>query len=270
MKRESVKTLFFTACLMLILMQSAPAANPMWTLHPDDTEQLKKWGLQVSYRLVVNDFENPEYAFTITAAVPEGVAALDATMTIADSKGLVARQSWSDSDGKCVAFFTVGKQALKHAGFMVQLYRGERTAPFSAAGCYVFSLAEFAGDPRYSAGRTGIAAPPQTTEFRTVVPLRRDGRLLTVEVTPKDVLSNYVYDFHVTVEGRTDQHLEVRNGRPITKHDVRLADLNGDGFLDIMIAAGPDHLGQDWYKTLIYDKAKSKHRWLTDEAEPTD
>lgn len=270
MQRPSMKTLCIAACCVLSLARCALAANPTWTLHPDEPEKLKKWGLQVSYQQVVNDFENPEYAFTITANLPEGINALDAWMSIGNGNGLVTRQSWSDSDGKCVAFFTIGKQALKDAGFMVQLYHGQRTDPFSASGRYVFSLAEFASDERYLTGRAGITNPSKTTEFRTGAPIRRDGRWLTVEVTPKDVLNNFEYDVHVVVQDRSDQHFEICNGRPITKSDVRLADLTADGFLDIMIAAGPDHRGQDWYKTLIYDKDKSRYRWITEETGKTD
>ncbi len=265
MKWASIKTLSFTAGCVLSLAPCALAANPTWTLHPDDREQLRKWGVQILYQQVINDFENPEYAFTITANVPAGVDALDAMLSINNEKGLVARQMWSDSEGKCVAFFSIGKQTLKNAGFMVQLYRGRRTVAFSESGRYVFSLAEFASDERYCSGRTGFTAPPQTTEFRMVAPIQRDGRQVTLEVTPKDVLSNHEYDFHVVVEGSSDEHFQVRSGQPITKGDVRFADLHGDGFLDILIAAGPDHRGQDWYKTLIYDKQKSRYRWLTDE-----
>ena len=76
---------------------------------------------------------------------------------------------------------------------------------------------------------------------RIVAAIRRDGPLLTIEVTPKDALSNDRYDFHVTVMGRSDQHFQVRNGKPITKSEIRLADLNSDGILDIMIVGGTDH-----------------------------
>jgi hypothetical protein len=260
-----MRTLGITACFVVCFAHSTLAANPTWTLHPDDIDKLKQSGIRVSYRLVVNDVENPEYAFTITANVPEGVDALDAMLLIYNSKGLVAMNGWSDSEGKCVAGFTVGKQALKDAGFQVQLYRGKRTNPFSASGRYVLSLSEFASDQRYCSGRIGITVPPKTTEFRIVAPIQRDGLLLTVEVAPKDALSNHHYDFRVTVVGRSDQHFQVRNGQPITKSDVRFADLNSDGFLDIMIVGGTDHRGRDWYKTLIYDEDKSRYRWITAE-----
>lgn len=260
-----MKTLSMTVCCLISLVPCALAANPTWTLHPDETDKLKQAGIHVSYMVIVNDVENPEYAFTITADVPKGVDALDATLSIYNGKGLVAMNNWSDSGGKLRADFTVGKQALKDAGFMVQLYRGKRTNPFAASGRYALSLAEFASDQRYCTGRAGVTTPAKTTEFRIGAPIHRDGRLLTVEVTPKDALSNHHYDFHVIVEGRSDEHYEVRNGQPITKSDVRLADLNSDGFLDIMIAGGTDHRGQEWFKTLLYEKDKNRYRWITDE-----
>ena len=264
MKCATIKTPSFTVCCMLSFTHCALAANPTWTLHPDETDKLKHAGIHISYRLVVNDVENPEYVFTITAKVPEGVDALDAMMSIYNSKGLVAMHGWSDFGGKCVAGFTVGKQALKDAGFMLQLYKGKRTNPFSASGRYVLSLAEFASDQRYCSGKMGITTPAKTTDFRIVAPIQRDGPWLTIEVTPKGALSNHHYDFHVTVEGRSDEHFQVRNGQSITKSEIRLADLNSDGFLDIMIVGGVDHRGQDWYKTLIYDQGKRKYRWITD------
>ncbi len=260
-----MKTLSITACCVLSFAHCALAANPTWTLHPDDTDKLKEAGIHVSYRVLVNDVENPEYAFTISAQVPEGVDALDAILGIRNSKGLVAMNYWTDSGGKCDADFTVGKQALKDARFSVQLYRGKRTNPFAASGVYSLSLSEFASDPRYCSGRMGITTPAKTTDFRIVASIQRDGPLLTIKVTPKDPLSNHRYDFHVTVVGRSDQHFEVRNGQPITKSEIRLADLNSDSFLDIMIVAGTDHRGQEGFKTLLYDKDNNRYRWITDE-----
>ena len=43
---------------------------------------------------------------------------------------------------------------------------------------------------------------------------------------------------------------------------VRLADLNGDGFLDIMVVGGKDHRGEDWFKTLLYDSKGKKYKPL--------
>ena len=265
-----MKTFTITACCVLFLARWSLAANPTWTLHPGKDDQLKASGIQVSYQVIVNDVENPEYAFTITAKVPPGVDGLDAMLSIRNSQGVVALNSWSDTEGKCVADFTVGKQSLKDAGFGVQLYRGKRTDAFSASGRYVLSLAEFASDPHYCSGRAGVEGAPQTAEFRIGARIQRDGPWLTVEVTPQEALSNHHYDLHVVVESRSDEHYQIRNGQPITKREVRLADLNADGFLDIMIVGGVDHQGQDWYKTLIYDEGTNRYRWLAQEANAPD
>ncbi|QDU11910.1 hypothetical protein [Gimesia aquarii] len=270
MKCVAMKTLCITVCCLLSFAHCARAGNPTWMLHPDEPGKLKQAGIHIAYRLVVNDVEHPEYAFTITAKAPEGVDALDAMMSINNSKGLVAMQGWSDSGGKCVSDFTVGKQALKDAGFMVQLYRGKRTYPFSASGRYVLSLAEFASDQRYCSGKIGITTPAKKSDLRIVAPIQRDGPWLTIEVTPKSALSNHHYDFHITVEGRANQHFQIRNSQPITRSDIRLADLNSDGFLDIMIVGGVDHRGQDWYKTLIYDEGQRRYRWINDELNSID
>ena len=133
---------------------------------------------------------------------------------------------------------------------------------------HTFHAAEFASDTRFQSGRIGIAAPATTADFRIVAPIQRDGPLVTIAVTPKEALSNHLYDFHVTVEGRSDQHIQIRNGQAITESEVRLADLNADGLLDIMITGGPDHRGRDWYKTFLYDRDKGGYHWITDEATP--
>ncbi len=262
-----MNTLSLSACCLLAMTRFSLAANPTWTLHPKDAEALKQSGISVSYRLVVNDVDNPEYAFTITAKAQKGIDAMDAYFSLRNEKGLIALQTWSDSAGTCVAGFTVGKQALKDAGFLVQLYRGKRTNPFSASGCYAIPLFEFAADPRFCAGRIGVADHPALKEVRLFAPIQRDGSIVTVHVKPKEALSNYHYDLHVTVEGRAAQRFHIRNGQPVTKGDVRLADLNGDGFLDIMLVGGSDHRGRDWFKTLIYDRQKNHYRWL---GEPPD
>jgi len=141
---------------------------------------------------------------------------------------------------------------------------------FSASGRYVLSLSEFASDQRYCSGSIGITTPARTKDFCVVAPIQRDGPLLIIEVTTKDALSNHHYDIHVAVMGRSDQHFQVRNGKPITRTEARLADLNSDGFLDTMIVGGTDHRGHEWFKTLLYDKHKSVYRWITDKPNPPD
>jgi hypothetical protein len=259
-----MKTLLNTACCVFCLTHNALAANPTWTLHPKKTDELKQAGISVSYQILINDVQNPEYAFTISANAGDGIDALDAYFSIRNSKGLVAMNSWSDSKGKCVANFTVGKQSLKDAGFWVQQYRGERTTPFAVSGCYVLPLLEFANDESFCRGKIGVTAKTKTKpEFNITAPIQRDGPAVTIKVTQGSVVSDVYYDFHITVKGHKAQDFRVRNP-PITKNDVRLVDLNADGFLDIMIAGGTDHLKNAWFKTLIYNDDKGEYRWITD------
>jgi hypothetical protein len=92
-----------------------------------------------------------------------------------------------------------------------------------------------------------VAAARDGFEIKT--PIKRGGPALTIAVTPKDAFSNYWYDLRVSVEGRSDQHFEVRNGIPITKAGIRLASLDADPYLDIMIPGGTD----DWGPGVVQD-----------------
>jgi hypothetical protein len=75
---------------------------------------------------------------------------------------------------------------------------------------------------------------------------------------------NWHYDIHVTATDGLDQHLAVRNGQPLTRGDVRLADVTADGSLDIMIIGGKDHRGVAWFKTWVYDPKGKNYRWVND------
>ena len=81
----------------------------------------------------------------------------------------------------------------------------------------------------------------------------RGGPRLTVRVEPKPGGGNWRYDVHLTTADGLDQRLEVRNGRPIARRDVRLTDLTSDGFLDLLIVGGKDHRGEDWFKAWLSD-----------------
>jgi hypothetical protein len=166
-----------------------------------------------------------------------------------------------------VVGFVVGQQALKDARFSVEYCEGKLTDPWRSSVGYLLNLSEFAGDRRFIRPIPASAKegePNPWGEFVIKAPIRSKGPTLTIAVTPKKARSNYRYDFHVTVAGRSDQHFSLRNGQPITRADVRLADLNGGSFLDIMTVGGTDDRGEDWYKTLIYDEDKEEYRWLTD------
>ena len=98
--------------------------------------------------------------------------------------------------------------------------------------------------------------------FNVEAPLNRGGPRLTVKVVEQPAFSNWHYDLHVTTAAGLDQHLEIRNGQPLTRKDVRLADVNGDGFLDVMVVGGKDHRGEDWFKTWLYDREGKKYKWI--------
>jgi hypothetical protein len=143
---------------------------------------------------------------------------------------------------------------LSFANYALAANRTQRLHPHDAE---VLRLSEFTGE-------RGAASPDDDSEITTAI--KSDGPTLSIRVKRKDALSNYCYDLHVSVAGRADQRFEVRNGRSITRHDIRLADLNGDGYLDIMIVGGTDHRGKEWYKTLIYHDANQEYCWLANDA----
>ena len=87
-----MKTLSFTVCFALLFAHSALAANPIHSLHPDDTDALKPAGVDVSYSVIVNDEKNPEFAFTVSVEVPAGIDSLDAYFVVRNVAGEVHRQ----------------------------------------------------------------------------------------------------------------------------------------------------------------------------------
>ncbi len=257
-----MKTLSFTVCFALLFAHSALAANPIHSLHPDDTDALKPAGVDVSYSVIVNDEKNPEFAFTVSVEVPAGIDSLDAYFVVRNGKGLLTASSWSTSQGKCIASFTVGKQVLKDAHFAVQHNRGKRTDAFSASGGYALNLSEFANDSRFRRSSFGKAIRPEsTTDFVITHPIRRNGPDVAIAVTRKDSPSNHHYDFAITVTGHAAHHIHIRNGQPITNNDIRLADLNADGFLDLMIVGGTDHRGS-YCQLLCSRNLRQRRLWV--------
>jgi hypothetical protein len=109
------------------------------------------------------------------------------------------------------------------------------------------------------AGRADL--PPS---FKVEAPLNRGGPRLTVAGVLQPAISNLHYDLHVTTTAGLDQHLKLRSGGLLTSKDVRLADVNADGFLDIMVVGGKDHRGEDWFKTWLYDPRGKKYKWISE------
>jgi hypothetical protein len=243
-------TRIMTVCCVLAISTSAVAANTSVTLRPSDAEALKAARIAVTHRVL----NGSDHAFEITAEVPEGFSSLDATFGVRSDKGLVTHSHWQSSAGKCVAVFMVGDQALQDAVFTVQHHKGDRFAPFADRVGYVLKLSEFAGDAR-DASRE---------DFEVSAPIAKDGATLKIAIKPKDSLSNRHYDVHITTTAGLDQHHEIRSGQPLTRKDVRLADLTADGFLDIMVVGGKDHRGEDWFRTLLYDAKGKKYKWINE------
>jgi len=265
-------TRIMTVCCMLAISTSAVATDKGVTLRPNDVEALKAARIAVTHRIL----NGSEHAFEITAEVPEGFNSLDAAFQVRNDKGLVTYSHWQSSAGKCVAVFMVGERALKDALFTVQHHKGDRFAPFADRVGYTLKLSEFASDAR-------DAPSPKTVAFHegfeVSAPITKDGATLKVAIKQKDSFSNWHYDVHITTipsslaprHGPTDiwpwvldQHLEIRSGQPLTPKDVRLADVNGDGFFDIMVVGGKDHRGEDWFKTWLYDPKGKKYKWINE------
>jgi len=110
-----------------------------------------------------------------------------------------------------------------------------------------------------------VTTADRSSDFKVEAQLCRDGPRLTLQVVQQPAASNWHYDLHVTTADGLDQHFRLRNGQPVTKNDIRLADVTGDGFLDIMIVGGKDHRGQDWLKTWLYDVKAKKYKWINDQ-----
>ena len=100
--------------------------------------------------------------------------------------------------------------------------------------------------------------------FKVEAPLNRAGPQLTVQVVEQPETSNWRYDIHVTTTDGLDQHFAIRNGQAVTEKDVWLVDVNGDGFLDIMLVGGKDHRGEDWFKTWLFDAKTKRYGWIND------
>ena len=108
------------------------------------------------------------------------------------------------------------------------------------------------------------AGTDKPSGFKVEAPLNRAGAQLTVQVIEQPAFSNWHYDIHVTTTDGLDQHFLIRNGQAVTEKDLRLVDVNGDGFLDIMLVGGKDHRGEDWFKTWLYDAKGKKYRWINE------
>jgi hypothetical protein len=139
-----MKTVFSSVACLLLAGDSLAAREGLVQLHPNDHERLRAAQIEIVHRVLNGTEHNgTDHAFEITAKVPEGFDSLDATFEVRNDKGLVAYSNWLSSDGKCVAVFMVGQQALDHAVFTVKQHQGDRFAPFGAGVGYFLKLSEF-------------------------------------------------------------------------------------------------------------------------------
>ena len=88
-----MRTQMITACCVLSLANFAVAANPTHRLRPNDADALKAARINVSCRIL----NGTDYAFEISAGVPQGFDSLDASFSVRNDKGLVTYTSWSSS-----------------------------------------------------------------------------------------------------------------------------------------------------------------------------
>jgi hypothetical protein len=97
--------------------------------------------------------------------------------------------------------------------------------------------------------------------FHVTEQITKDGAKVTLTITEEQAVSNHQYKLQFASPDGLNQTLSLRNGVPI-EDAARFVDLNGDGYLDIMIPGGYDYAKRTWYKTLIYKPDLKEYRWL--------
>jgi len=100
---------------------------------------------------------------------------------------------------------------------------------------------------KFEQGRLTQKLHPQGPSITVVVKPHARGMWYDVEILEKDTLL---------------QTMEVRNGVPVTAKGLRFADLNADGYLDLMLVGGKDFRGEPWYKTWRYHPCANRFLWL--------
>jgi hypothetical protein len=100
------------------------------------------------------------------------------------------------------------------------------------------------------------------SNFHVTEQIAENGAKVTLKITEQEAVSNYQYVLQFTSADGMNQTLSLRNGISIDQKAVRFVDLNGDGYLDIMIPGGNDYAKRTWYKTLIYKPDLKEYRWL--------
>ena len=100
------------------------------------------------------------------------------------------------------------------------------------------------------------------SNFHVTEQIAENGAKVTLTITEQQAVSNHQYVLQFTSADGMNQILSLRNGISIDQKSVRFVDLNGDGYLDVMVPGGNDYAKRIWYKTLIYNSKVKEYRWL--------
>jgi len=110
--------------------------------------------------------------------------------------------------------------------------------------------------------RPGLRAPPTRLCSESQIRFRETDRSYPWIAILTESHSNWHYEIRITVDGIPSQVIPIRNGQALKKTDLQLVDLNGDGFLDIMIESGMDHRDKPCFKTFIYSQDTKQYQWI--------
>ena len=125
-----------------------------------------------------------------------------------------------------------------------------------AAALVFFAAFEFVS------GHPNPSESPEKPVAKLEDQISKDGSTVKVELFNAESPSNWHYEIKVSIAGKLAQSIAIRNGQEIGEADIKLVDVNSDGFLDLMIAAGKDHRDKPWFKTFLFSPKTNEYRWI--------